>query len=130
MCRETHVLWVIWDAEFDGYIHFFNLTEERSTSGQTRSNQVRLPNSKFSYKNIPKLCSFVSGFQKCHLFLCMTIINAKNCFQKCDITFTNLVVRRVHSQKKTQRYCFDILFTYCLYVLQSHIFRFYTLEIL
>ena len=38
---------------------------------------------------MPILCSLISGFQKCRLFICMTINNAKNCISKCNvITFT------------------------------------------
>ena len=63
-CHATHVLRGIWDAEFDGDIQFQIGPEERSISGQARSNWVKLPNFKFSHKNIPSLSSFVSKFQK------------------------------------------------------------------
>ena len=36
-CRATHVFWVIWDAEFDGDIHFWIWPKKRSMSGQTRT---------------------------------------------------------------------------------------------
>ena len=63
-CRGTHVLWVIWDPEFDGDIHFEIWPKERSISRQTSSNKVKFQNSKFSYKNIPILSIFVSRFPK------------------------------------------------------------------
>ena len=47
------------------------------TRGTFRSNQIKLQNSKLSFKNIPILSSFVSEFQKCHLFCSETIRNAK-----------------------------------------------------
>ena len=34
---------------------------------------------------MPILSRIVSGFQKCHSFLCTTNMNAKNAFQKCDV---------------------------------------------
>ena len=38
-CRVTNVLWVIWDVEFDGDIHFFYVwPQEMSMSSQIRSN--------------------------------------------------------------------------------------------
>ena len=37
-CRATHVLLVIWYAEFDGDIDFYVGPEERSMSGQARLN--------------------------------------------------------------------------------------------
>ena len=43
-CRATHVLWVDWDAEIDGGIYFQVWPEERSMSGQTRSNKVKFSN--------------------------------------------------------------------------------------
>ena len=87
-CRGTHVLWVIWDPEFNSDIHFEIWPKERSISRQTSSNNVKFQNSKMSYKNITILSIFISTFQKkCHLFLCTTIKNAQ--FQKYDvITFT------------------------------------------
>ena len=42
-------------------------------------------NSKFSYKIMLILSSFVSGFQKCDLFLRPTIRNAKNRVSKRDV---------------------------------------------
>ena len=29
-CRATHILWVIWNVEFDSGIHFFKLDEGQS----------------------------------------------------------------------------------------------------
>ena len=78
-CRATHLWRVILDAEIDGGILFQVLPDERSMSGQTRPNKVKFSNPTFSYKNMPILSSFVSGFQNCYLFLRTTIINAKKC---------------------------------------------------
>ena len=36
--RATNVLWFIWEAEFDAGIRFDVWPEERSMSGQNRSN--------------------------------------------------------------------------------------------
>ena len=72
---------------------------------------------------MPILCRFVSGFQKCHLFLCTTIRNAKKCISKMWRHHLYLVFWPLHRQK--QRYCFEILHACCLYVSRSHIFRFF-----
>ena len=51
--RATHVLWVFWDAEFDGDNSFLKLAREKAN---LRSNQVKLGqshNSKLSYKHMP-----------------------------------------------------------------------------
>ena len=41
-CRVTHVLWVIWDAEFDGDIHFLKFGPRKGQLkvklGQNRAN--------------------------------------------------------------------------------------------
>ena len=76
-CRAKHVLWIIWDAEFDGGIHFKVWTEERSTSVQTRSNEVKCSNS-FFYQKTSVLSSFISAFQKRTKISRITITNAKN----------------------------------------------------
>ena len=81
-CRATHVLWVNWDAEIDGDIHFQVWPEERSMLGQTRSQKVKFSNSKFAYKTCLSCPAFFSGFQKCYLFLRTTIINAKTSISK------------------------------------------------
>ena len=98
-CHATHVLRAIWDAEFDGDIRFLIWPEERSTSGQTRSNQVKFQISKFSYKRMPIMCRFVSGSQKSHLFLCTTIRNAKHCISKMWRHHLYLFLWPLHSQK-------------------------------
>ena len=81
-CRSTHVLWLIWDVEFNGDTLFFNLTQGKVKPGQTGPDYVEIQNSKFRYKNMPNLCRCFSGFQKCHPFLCATIINVKDCISK------------------------------------------------
>ena len=39
-CRAAHVLWVIWNAAFDGGIHLKILPRERSMSGQIFSSYL------------------------------------------------------------------------------------------
>ena len=88
-CCATHVLPVIWDAEFDGDTHF--KFDARKGQLQLKLGQIR---SDFKIQNVrTKIClpcaDFPQDFKKCHLFLCTTVRNAKNAFQKCDvITFT------------------------------------------
>ena len=45
----------------------------------------------------------------------------KNAFQKCAIITFTCFVWLLHRQK--QRYCFEILYAFCLYVSRSHMFR-------
>ena len=72
----THVLWVIRHVEFDGDTNFYIWHKVRASSGQKRSNFEN------HFLNMPILSSFVSGFQKCHLF-CRTVIrNSKNLVSK------------------------------------------------
>ena len=90
--------------------------------GQLQVKLGQISKFKIFLQNMPILCRFVSGFQKCHLFLCTTIRNEKNTFKKCDvITFTCFFLT-LHRQK--QRHCFEILHA-CLYVSRSHVFRFF-----
>ena len=79
--RATYVLQVIWEAKFNSDIHFIIGREEMSISGQTRSKEVKFTNS-FFYQHKPILCSFVSEFQKCYLFLRTTNSNVKNFISK------------------------------------------------
>ena len=66
------------------------------------------------------LCRFVSGFQKCHLFLCTTIRNAKNAFQKCDvITFTWFFG---HCTAKNK----DIALKFCMLVVCMYLYHMYS----
>ena len=86
---------------------------------QLGQKKVKFQNSKLFFKeNIPIFCSFVSGFQKCHIFLCTTIIRAKNCVSKMWRHHLYLVFGPLHSQR--QWYYFEILYACCLYVSQSH----------
>ena len=110
-CCATHVFRVIWDVEFDGDTHFLVWPEGRSTSGQTRSNLVKFQNSKFSYKNMPFFCRFVSEFKKCHLFLCTSLKMPKIAFQKCDVITSTWFFG--HSTDKNK----DIALTFCMRVI-------------
>ena len=77
-CRATHVLCVIWDAEFGGDINCKKWLEERSISGQTMSNLVKFENSKFSDNNIPSCPVLSQASKKCHLFQYTATGNARN----------------------------------------------------
>ena len=40
-CRATHVLWVVWDAEFDGVIHFmFGLRKSQCRAKLSQKGQI------------------------------------------------------------------------------------------
>ena len=109
-CRVTHVLWVIWDAEFDGDIYVLILARGNV---KFRSNYVKLghiSNLKIFLQNAPILCSFTSVYQKYHLFLSTTNTNATNCIRKYDvITFTWFYG---HCRTKTE----DIALEFCMRV--------------
>ena len=75
--------------------------------GQIRSN---FKNSKLSCKSMPILCSFVSVFQKCHVFYVRQLEMPKIAFQKCGvITFTCFFGHRTAKNK-------DIALKICLHV--------------
>ena len=62
-CHATHVLWVILDVELDGGIYVMIWFEEKSRSGQIRSNK------KTFFTEASLSCEgFDSRLQKCHLF--------------------------------------------------------------
>ena len=68
--------------------------------------------SNFKIQNFPlQICLSCADLsqdsKKCHLFLCKTIRNAKNCISKMWRHYLHLVFWSLHSQK--QRYCFEIL---------------------
>ena len=76
--RVTHVLWVFGNAGFGGGIHILDLSRGNAKAW---SNKIKFQNSKFLTK-VRILSSFVSVFQKYHLFLRTKIGNTKNTFQK------------------------------------------------
>ena len=66
-CRLTHDVGVICDIEFDGDIHIQIWPDERRQVKDVQVKKVMFWNFKFSFKNMPALPSFASGFWKCHL---------------------------------------------------------------
>ena len=79
-CRVTHVLWAIWDVEFDGVFIFFKLGPRKCLC-QIKLGQIRsdFKTQKFSYNVMPILSSFASGSQKCYLFSRASIKSARDC---------------------------------------------------
>ena len=67
------------------FIFKFYPIDEMSNSGQTRSNKIKLQNSKFSYQNMPIMCSFIPGFPKSHYFYVRQLEIPKNAFKTCDV---------------------------------------------
>ena len=71
---------------------------------------------------MPILSSFVSGFQKCALYV-RQLERPKAALQKIDVvTFTCFFFLPLHSQIK--RYCFEIWYVCCLYVALRRVLRF------
>ena len=117
-CRAKHVLCVIWDVEFDGDTHFPIWPEERSTAGQTMSNRSNFKIQSFLSKTWLICADLTQDFENVILFVRQLEMHFKY------VTSSTLpVFWPLHRQK--QRYCLEILFTYCLYVSQSHILRFF-----
>ena len=92
---------------------------KRFDSGQTILNYAKLPNSKISFKNMLTLSSFVSGFQKSHLFLCKTIRNAKKAFQKVT---SSLFPCFVNSTAKNN----DTALKFGMYVVRMWVYNIYS----
>ena len=122
-CRAAHVLWVIYDAEFDGGTHFQIWPEGSSTSGQTRSNKVKFQNLKFSNKICLSCADLSQDSKNVIYFYVRQLKMPKNAFQKMWRHHLYLVFWPLHRQK--QWYCFEILYACCLYVSRSYIFRFF-----
>ena len=81
--------------------------------------KITFPNSKFTYKTMSILSSFVSGFQKSHSFSCMTIRNARTCVSKSDVITLPVFLAIVQQENK------DIALNFfkrvvCLYVDNTH----------
>ena len=104
-----HVLWVICNVEFDGGILFHIWPKIRSSFDQKGQNLK----SKFSFRYIPVLFSFVSGFQKWHLFWRTTIRNSKNQVSKNDVMTINRFLGHCTARIK-------ILAWNCIHLLVTH----------
>ena len=118
-CTTTHVLWVKWDMELNGGIHFCSWPEEMSGWGQIRSNCEMhfLQKKKNAY--IVQFCLNITN----RLFLSNTIRHAKKCVQKRKvITFTSFLT----IARPKIRTLFEIWYACCLCMVFQYIFRFRT----
>ena len=115
-CRAAHVLSDTWELQFNGGIYFLILPRK----GQGQANLGQISKFQIFLQKRLVLASFVSGFQKRHLFSCTTIRNAKSFVFRSDvITFTWFLT--ITSQ--TRKYCFDILHGCCMRVACMHATR-------
>ena len=106
-CRAAHVLSDTWELQFNGGIYFLILP--RKGRGQANLSQISF----FFLQKHHVLASFVSGFQKRHLFSCTTIRNAKSFVFRSDVITFNWFLA-ITSQ--TRKYYFDILQGCCMRV--------------
>ena len=79
----THVLRIIWEADFYGDTHSLILSNFKSKPGQDGSN--------FEAQNfLPKALLYCPALVRIpyrHLLLFITLISVKNVFLKCDVNF-------------------------------------------
>ena len=81
-CRATHILLVIWDAEIDGGIHFQVWPEERSMSGQNRSNKVKFLKFKISIQKHTYVVQFCLRIPEMLFFYVRQLEKPKIAFEK------------------------------------------------